>query len=158
MCDCYQGYSGPRCDVCADNFFGNPEVPGGKCQSCDCSNNTDLARPGNCDPSTGHCLQCLWNTAGANCEVCQPNYYGDALLKTCQECGCNILGTDSNAGACNHRTGQCPCLPHVIGQVCDTCEEYHWRIASGQGCDPCECDVVGSVSDRFVVSSSFFFL
>ncbi|XP_058795433.1 laminin subunit beta-1 isoform X2 [Phymastichus coffea] len=148
VCDCYQGYAGPRCDVCADNHFGNPEVAGGKCRQCDCSGNIDVARPGNCDARTGHCLQCLYNTAGANCEVCQPNYYGDALMKTCQECGCNILGTDSSAGSCNHRTGQCPCLPHVIGQVCDTCEDYHWRIASGQGCDPCECDVVGSVSDR----------
>ncbi|XP_001607740.1 laminin subunit beta-1 [Nasonia vitripennis] len=148
ICECYQGYAGPRCDTCADNFYGNPETPGGKCQSCECSNNTDLNRPGNCDPQTGKCLQCLWNTDGFNCQVCKADFYGDALQQNCQSCQCNILGTDAKAGPCDHRTGQCPCLPHVIGQLCDTCEENHWRIASGEGCDPCECDVVGSVSDR----------
>lgn len=150
MCECFEGYSGPRCEHCAENYFGNPEVPGGSCQFCNCNNNTDLRRAGNCDPHTGHCLQCLFNTDGPTCEVCKAGFYGDALRQDCQDCGCNVLGTDKAAGSCNHRTGQCPCLPHVIGQLCDSCEENHWRIASGQGCDPCECDVVGSISDRFV--------
>uniref|UniRef100_A0ABD2X9T7 Laminin subunit beta-1 n=1 Tax=Trichogramma kaykai TaxID=54128 RepID=A0ABD2X9T7_9HYME len=148
VCDCDQGYAGARCDSCADNYFGNPELPGGSCQSCQCNNNTDLARPGNCDPYTGKCLQCLYNTDGFNCQVCKADYYGDALQQNCQACQCNILGTDARAGPCNPTSGQCPCLPHVIGQICDQCEENHWRIASGEGCDPCECDVVGSVSDK----------
>ncbi|XP_043253196.1 laminin subunit beta-1 [Colletes gigas] len=149
ICECYDGYTGPRCEACAENYFGNPEVPGGSCEPCNCNNNTDLRRPGNCDPNTGRCLQCLHNTDGANCQICKAGFYGNALEQDCQVCGCDPLGTDSNAGGpCNHRTGQCPCLPHVIGQLCDSCEENHWRIASGQGCDPCECDAVGSVSDR----------
>ncbi|XP_014221336.1 laminin subunit beta-1 isoform X2 [Trichogramma pretiosum] len=148
VCDCDQGYAGARCDSCADNYFGNPELPGGSCQSCECNNNTDLARPGNCDPYSGKCLQCLYNTDGFNCQVCKADYYGDALQQNCQACQCNILGTDARAGPCNPTSGQCPCLPHVIGQICDQCEENHWRIASGEGCDPCECDVVGSVSDK----------
>nr|XP_012215232.1 PREDICTED: laminin subunit beta-1 [Linepithema humile] len=148
VCECFEGYSGPRCEHCAENYFGHPEIPGGSCQFCDCSNNTDLRRAGNCDPHTGHCLQCLFNTAGPNCEICKAGFYGDALQQDCGDCGCNVLGTDKAAGPCNHRTGQCPCLPHVIGQLCDSCEDYHWKIASGEGCDPCECDVVGSVSDR----------
>lgn len=148
ICECREGYSGPRCDSCAENYFGNPEVAGGSCSSCDCSNNTDLYRPGNCDPHTGRCLQCLYHTSGPNCQICQPDYFGNALLKDCQQCKCDVLGTDRSAGSCDHRTGQCPCLPHVMGQLCDSCEENHWRIASGQGCDPCECDAIGSVSDR----------
>ncbi|KAI4494129.1 hypothetical protein M0802_009163 [Mischocyttarus mexicanus] len=148
ICECYEGYSGPRCEKCAENFFGNPEVPGGSCEPCDCSNNTDLSVPGNCDPHTGRCLQCLYNTDGPNCQICAAEFYGDALKQNCQECNCDFLGTDRSAGPCNHRTGQCPCLPHVIGQHCDTCEENHWKIASGQGCDPCECDAIGSVSDK----------
>ncbi|XP_071580387.1 laminin subunit beta-1 [Temnothorax nylanderi] len=148
VCECFEGYSGPRCEHCAENYFGDPEVPGGSCQLCECNNNTDLRRPGNCDPHTGHCLQCLFNTDGPTCEVCKAGFYGDALRQDCQDCGCNVLGTDKAAGPCNHRSGQCPCLPHVIGQLCDSCEENHWRIASGQGCDPCECDAVGSISDR----------
>ncbi|KAG7208341.1 hypothetical protein KM043_014577 [Ampulex compressa] len=148
ICECYQGYTGPRCENCAENYFGNPEVAGGSCQSCNCNNNTDLLRPGNCDPHTGKCLQCLYDTDGANCQICKPGFYGDALRKDCKDCKCNALGTDRAAGPCDHRTGQCPCLPHVIGQLCEMCEENHWRIASGKGCDPCECDAVGSVSDR----------
>ncbi|XP_015510641.1 laminin subunit beta-1-like isoform X1 [Neodiprion pinetum] len=148
VCECYEGYASPRCETCDDNYYGNPDVPGGSCTPCDCSNNTDPARPGNCDPKTGECLQCLFDTAGSHCQICKPQYYGDALEKNCKFCECNVLGTDQSAGPCNHRSGQCPCLPHVMGQFCDHCEENHWRIASGEGCDPCECDAIGSISDK----------
>ncbi|XP_012282234.1 laminin subunit beta-1 isoform X2 [Orussus abietinus] len=148
ICECYRGYSGPRCEGCADNYYGNPEVAGGGCIACDCSNNTDLAQSGNCDPVTGRCLRCLHDTDGAHCQVCRAGFYGDATRQDCQDCQCDVLGTDRAAGPCDHRTGQCPCLPHVVGRLCDACEENHWRIASGEGCDPCGCDAVGSVSDR----------
>ncbi|XP_011135440.1 laminin subunit beta-1 isoform X2 [Harpegnathos saltator] len=148
VCECFEGYAGPRCEHCAENYFGNPEISGGSCIRCECNNNTDLRQPGNCDPHNGRCLQCLHNTDGFNCQICKPGFYGNALRQECQDCSCNVLGTDKAAGPCDHRTGQCPCLPHVIGQLCDSCEENHWRIASGEGCDPCECDAVGSVSDR----------
>ncbi|KAG6801748.1 laminin subunit beta-1 isoform X1 [Apis mellifera caucasica] len=147
ICECFDGYTGPRCESCAENYFGHPEIPGGSCEFCNCNNNTDLRLAGNCDPHTGRCLQCLYNTDGSNCQICKPGFYGNALEQDCQDCQCDVLGTDRNAGPCDHRTGQCPCLPHVIGLLCDSCEENHWRIASGQGCDPCECDAVGSVSD-----------
>ena len=148
ICECHEGYSGPRCEICSENYFGSPELQGGSCSPCDCSNNTDISRPGNCDPITGRCLQCLWNTDGTNCQYCKSGFYGNAFEKNCQDCMCDVLGTDASAGPCDHRTGQCPCLPHVVGSLCDTCEENHWRIASGKGCDPCECDAVGSISDR----------
>lgn len=66
---------GSRCDVCSDNYYGNPEVPGGKCQPCECSNNIDLFKPGNCDPHTGVCKQCLSHTTGDHCEICEPGYF-----------------------------------------------------------------------------------
>lgn len=75
---------GSRCDVCADNYFGNPEEIGGSCRACNCSNNMDISRPGNCDPHTGQCLQCLFNTEGFNCEKCKANYYGDAINQLCR--------------------------------------------------------------------------
>ncbi|XP_075218526.1 laminin subunit beta-1-like [Lycorma delicatula] len=147
VCECDVGYAGSRCDVCADNYFGNPDVPGGSCQACNCSNNIDVSHPGNCNPSTGECLNCLLNTEGFNCEVCKPNYYGNAAKQSCRECVCDILGTDAKAGPCDRITGQCPCLPNVIGQECDECKPNHWKIASGTGCEPCNCDKVGSTSE-----------
>lgn len=70
--------------MCADNYFGNPESPGGSCRSCNCSNNIDVSRPGNCDIRTGECLQCLFNTEGFNCQMCKAGYYGDAVNQECK--------------------------------------------------------------------------
>ncbi|XP_066949126.1 laminin subunit beta-1 isoform X9 [Macrobrachium rosenbergii] len=148
ICECELGYAGARCDVCADNYYGNPEVPGGKCTPCDCGNNVDISRSGNCNSRTGECLQCLFNTAGFNCERCKAGYYGDASSQQCRECVCNILGSDQSIGVCDHETGQCPCLANVLGQECDHCAPNHWKIASGEGCEPCACDPVGAYSNQ----------
>ncbi|XP_046682808.1 laminin subunit beta-1 isoform X2 [Homalodisca vitripennis] len=148
VCECDEGYAGSRCDVCADNYYGNPEQVGGSCNLCNCSNNMDISRPGNCDPHSGKCLQCLFNTEGFNCERCKENYFGDAINQLCTECVCSILGTNNSAGPCDGITGQCPCLPNVIGAECDACKENHWKIASGMGCEACDCDPNGSYSDQ----------
>ncbi|KAL0267895.1 UNVERIFIED_CONTAM: hypothetical protein PYX00_010038 [Menopon gallinae] len=148
VCECFIGYGGARCDVCADNYYGDPEFPGGSCQACNCSNNVDITRPGNCDPRTGRCLQCLFNTEGDHCEFCKEGYFGDAINQQCTECVCELLGTNRSVGLCDKNTGQCPCLPNVVGLSCDRCKENHWKIASGEGCEPCDCDPVGSYSEQ----------
>lgn len=84
VCYCREGYSGSRCDICAENYFGNPDKPGGNCEKCECSENVDLGRAGNCDLKTGKCLQCLYDTTGDNCEVCRDGFYGDALHQDCR--------------------------------------------------------------------------
>ncbi|KAI5734580.1 hypothetical protein M8J77_008341 [Diaphorina citri] len=145
ICECKEGYRGTRCDGCLDNYFGNPQERGGSCEPCDCSNNTDLALPGNCDTLTGKCLQCRYDTEGDHCQVCKAGFFGNALEQNCTECTCNILGIDHSKGPCDRTTGQCPCLPNVIGVSCDRCLKNHWKIASGTGCEPCDCDPIGSV-------------
>ncbi|XP_071818191.1 laminin subunit beta-1-like isoform X1 [Apostichopus japonicus] len=154
-CDCYSGYTGISCNVCDNNYYGNPEDRGGQCQVCNCNGNTNPRSPGNCDSGTGQCLQCLYDTAGDSCEECAPNFYGDALLRTCTACSCFILGTDrdvcdadNNCGICDSNTGQCPCLPNVIGRTCSQCAPDHWRIASGTGCEACDCCSYGSVASQ----------
>lgn len=62
------------------------------------------------------------------------------------ECVCDLLGSTSKV--CNHTTGQCSCHPNVIGLSCDKCELNHWKIASGNGCEACNCDPVGSLSEQ----------
>lgn len=144
VCECREGYAGSRCDVCADNYFGNPDQPGGSCSPCNCSKNVDVSRPGNCDVRTGECRHCLFDTEGFNCEVCKPGFYGDAVNQRCIACVCNVLGTNQTVGSCDRTTGQCPCLPNVVGLSCDDCKPNHWKIASGQGCEACDCDPTGS--------------
>ncbi|XP_068627747.1 laminin subunit beta-1 [Battus philenor] len=146
VCDCKEGYAGLLCDVCADNYYGDPVK--GTCEKCECNENIDITKPGNCDPYTGKCLQCLHNTAGEHCEVCEEGYYGNALEKACYKCNCSELGTNFTKGHCDGITGQCPCFKNVMGIDCDQCTENHWRIALGTGCDPCECDPVGSISPQ----------
>lgn len=146
FCECHPGYKGSRCNTCDENYYGNPEVVGGSCRDCNCSNNIDITKPGNCDPHTGKCLQCMFNTEGESCEVCKAGFYGDAIRQTCTECVCDFLGSQSSV--CNHTTGQCPCLPNVVGLSCGECKPNHWKIASGVGCEPCNCDPVGSISEQ----------
>ncbi|XP_026765161.2 laminin subunit beta-1 [Galleria mellonella] len=144
VCDCKEGYAGLQCDVCADNYYGDPVK--GTCEKCECNGNIDITKPGNCDPYTGKCLQCLFNTAGDHCEVCEDGYYGNALEQACYKCNCSVLGTNFTKGNCDGITGQCPCFNNVMGINCDQCTENHWRIALGTGCDPCDCDPIGSLS------------
>lgn len=42
------------------------------------------------------------------------------------------MGTNATAGACDRVTGQCPCLPNVVGQQCESCAAHHFNIASGK--------------------------
>ncbi|RZB39837.1 laminin subunit beta-1 [Asbolus verrucosus] len=148
VCECQEGYSGSRCDVCSDNYFGNPEEPGGSCQACDCNEKIDLLKPGNCDPHTGQCKQCLYETTGDHCEICRSGFFRYAEDRMCEECVCHILGTNSSAGPCDPTSGQCVCLPNVTGLNCDQCIPNHWKIASGEGCEPCNCDPQGSLRQQ----------
>lgn len=67
------------------------------------------------------------------------------------ECVCNYLGTvredceDAENCRCEAATGQCHCLPGVVGQTCDRCAPHTWRLASGTGCEPCDCDTARSL-------------
>lgn len=62
------------------------------------------------------------------------------------ECVCNIMGTAAETcpsqGNCNCdlSSGQCQCLPNVVGQHCDQCAPDTWNMASGEGCEVCDCD------------------
>ena len=114
------------------NFLGE------YCRPCDCSNNIDVTDPRACDTVTGNCLVCMNHTAGEKCDLCEPFFYGDAVdAKDCRKCPCNECGTQH----CNHRTGDCQCLPNVIGLNCDRCRPDHYGMShcNGTGCMSCEC-------------------
>ncbi|KAM6414033.1 laminin subunit beta-2-like [Rhynochetos jubatus] len=144
VCLCAPGYAGPRCDRCSPGYFGAPEVAGGTCRPCQCNNNIDASDPGACDPRTGHCLRCLYHTAGPRCAHCQPGYYGNALQRGCRRCGCDPRGTlaahcAAGACACDAGTGACACRPNVAGRSCDRCAPRFWSLGGPAGCEPCGC-------------------
>uniref|UniRef100_A0A8D0G091 Laminin subunit beta-1 n=1 Tax=Strix occidentalis caurina TaxID=311401 RepID=A0A8D0G091_STROC len=144
VCLCAPGYTGPRCDRCSPGYFGAPEMEGGVCRPCQCNNNIDASDPGACDPHTGHCLRCLYHTAGPRCAHCQPGYYGNALQRSCRRCGCDPRGTlvshcATGACACDRGTGACACRPNVVGKTCDRCAPHFWSLGGPGGCEPCGC-------------------
>ncbi|XP_078073116.1 laminin subunit alpha-1 [Mustelus asterias] len=147
VCDqCQLGYAGTRCDRCADGYYGNPTAPGESCAPCDCNGNVDPSAPGNCDPVTGECLQCIGNTVGRSCERCVDGYYGDATIaKNCRACDCNMNGSFSEA--CEPHTGHCQCKSNVLGQKCDRCLHGYFGLSTGLGCLPCNCSQLGSTSE-----------
>ncbi|XP_047447205.1 multiple epidermal growth factor-like domains protein 9 [Mugil cephalus] len=81
VCDkCLHRYSGPHCDECSAGFY----KASGACVPCDCSGNADPQDPAKlCHPDTGHCLSCINNTAGPQCQLCAPGFVGDARAHNC---------------------------------------------------------------------------
>lgn len=71
---------------------------------------------------------------------------------SCSECICNFLGTERSQCmeredcVCQRATGQCQCLANVVGLSCDHCAPNHWNLASGNGCEACNCDPNNSVT------------
>ncbi|XP_010294871.1 PREDICTED: laminin subunit beta-4 [Phaethon lepturus] len=155
VCNCLKGYSGDRCDECPSGFYGNPGSPGLGCAPCPCNNNIDVTDPESCNHVTGECTKCLHNTHGANCQFCKPGYFGSALDQDCQRCTCNPAGVrpamcpgEDATCLCDPATGACPCLPNVVGMTCDQCASGYWDLASGKGCQICDCDPKNSQSNQ----------
>ncbi|KAM6424929.1 laminin subunit beta-4 [Rhynochetos jubatus] len=155
VCNCLEGYSGNRCDECPSGFYKNPGSPGLDCAPCPCNDNIDVTDPESCNRVTGECTKCLHNTHGANCQFCKPGYFGSALDQNCHRCACNPVGVhpamcpgEDATCLCDPATGACPCLPNVVGLTCDQCASGYWDLASGKGCQICDCDPKNSQSNQ----------
>ncbi|XP_032852155.2 laminin subunit beta-4 isoform X2 [Tyto alba] len=155
VCNCLKGYSGNQCDECPSGFYKNPGSLRLDCVPCLCNNNTDVTDSESCNRVTGECTKCLHNTHGANCQICKPGYFGSALDQNCRRCTCNPAGVlpdvcpgGDAACLCDPTTGACPCLPNVVGTTCDQCASGYWDLASGKGCQICDCDPKNSQSNQ----------
>ncbi|KAM9217864.1 laminin subunit gamma-3 [Leptosomus discolor] len=148
---CPLGQRGKRCELCDDGFFGDPlgqRGPVHPCIPCQCHGNVDLNAVGNCDPVSGRCLRCLYNTTGEHCERCRTGFYGDALApnpaEKCAPCDCDPAGSAQGLEGCDPGTGQCHCLPHVTGRACGLCQPGYYGLQPTVGCKSCECHPTGS--------------
>ncbi|XP_068166380.1 multiple epidermal growth factor-like domains protein 9 [Antennarius striatus] len=89
VCDqCLPQHSGSQCDQCSVGFF----KASGVCVACDCSGNAD-PRGQLCHPDTGHCLHCINNTTGAQCQLCVPGFIGDAKAHNCTRPAVRLVPT-----------------------------------------------------------------
>ncbi|XP_049320201.1 usherin isoform X1 [Astyanax mexicanus] len=147
QCECRVGVRGLKCDTCAPDTYG---LKGGRpCLPCDCSPLGSV--PGlPCDPLTGQCV-CRPHVEGRRCGVCQDGYHslGAGGSLGCLPCQCERRGTLEELSACDKVTGQCRCKSGTEGPRCNRCSPHMYWIGSGNsthGCQPCLCDLLGSVA------------
>lgn len=151
VCDnCRDHTEGKNCERCQLHYFRNrrPGAPVQEtCIPCECD--PDGAVPGvPCDQVTGQCV-CKEHVQGERCDLCKPGFTGltSANPQGCHRCDCSVLGSRQDM-PCDEESGRCLCLPHVVGPKCDQCAPYHWKLASGRGCEPCACDPSNSLSPQ----------
>jgi len=75
---------------------------------------------------------------------------GNSSATGCLHCACDAAGTAQSisGAACNKITGNCPCKSNVEGRTCNRCRVGNFNLSglSEDGCQPCDCDVTGTVS------------
>lgn len=119
------------------------------CSACDCGVASDSRQ---CDDQTGLC-RCKAGVTGRTCNKCAAGFWNyteegcvckfDMIVnrKILQSnifnlaCGCK--GEYSIGVGCNAETGQCECLPNVVGEKCDQCP-YRWVFIPDSGCQECD--------------------
>ncbi|XP_062523104.1 uncharacterized protein LOC134197769 [Corticium candelabrum] len=110
-----------------------------------------LAAACNCDAagstsslcsSTGYC-DCKTNVEDKQCDQCLTGFFNlqATSVDGCEDCECDLNGSDpSFNGACNS-TGYCNCKPNVFGKKCDQCEAGFYLLAGSNGCIECGCSL-----------------
>ncbi|KAK6631889.1 hypothetical protein RUM44_006919 [Polyplax serrata] len=157
LCECPPEYNSTSCQDPSIGFFRwyDKDVNTatiliqlvGEARPCDCNN-----RSTTCDIETGFCQKCAHNTGGPHCERCGEGYYGDPSSSPCLSCPCPSPERNF-AVSCHVAPGRepiCNCKPGYSGQFCERCA-YGWFGRSetpGGSCQPCKCNVFGSVSDE----------
>ncbi|OCT85097.1 laminin subunit gamma-2 [Xenopus laevis] len=137
VCDeCPVGLNGPRCEICAEGYFGDPQGERGAprpCRPCQCNNNIDRSVEGSCDRVTGECLKCIHNTAGYYCDRCMDGFYGNPLATApelkCKACYCHPVGT-AHQGC--QKDGSCQCKAGFEGRSCDQpqCPDCYSQVST----------------------------
>nr|VZI45611.1 unnamed protein product [Spirometra erinaceieuropaei] len=165
-CRCPPGHTGTSCEECTSGYWRDPEekltgystavdaffvqvnpIYKRVCVPCNCNGKSDQ-----CDPRTGHCLNCKYNTAGPHCDQCAPGYYLDPDRSgpdACQPCECPSLH-NQNTNSCvaipgnqalNGKPYAClDCENNTRGRFCEVCAPFYYgNPLMGQPCRVCDC-------------------
>jgi laminin alpha 1/2 len=123
----------------------------GEAARCQCSGRSEA-----CDRETGRCIGCRENTAGDRCQLCAAGFYGDPSQPGgCKPCSCPTQERNF-AESCRVVVSQqqqqqwsCSCQRGYSGERCQRCDYgYYGQPTQGIPCQPCHCNVNGSVSDE----------
>ncbi|XP_072739303.1 multiple epidermal growth factor-like domains protein 9 isoform X2 [Ciconia boyciana] len=134
QCPCLEGYTGLRCESCAEGFY--LERRSQRCRPCGCSPaGSSSAR---CDDS-GKC-QCKVGVTDLKCDRCSDGYYRFNET-TCEPCQCN-----NHSKTCDSLTGTClHCQENTKGNHCELCKEGFYRSTHpAHACHRCPCSTVAS--------------
>nr|XP_031843946.1 laminin subunit alpha-1 isoform X2 [Nomia melanderi] len=143
--NCRGNTAGPRCDVCADSFYGHPDFGG--CMPCPCPQ-TDKRFSNTCmvRADTEPICVCKPGYTGRKCERCSYGYYGlpDLPGGKCTPCKCSPAGSVSDE--CDMETGQCRCKPGSTGRDCSECTTYR-HVFINNVCTSCDDNCTGVLLD-----------
>nr|XP_012315082.1 usherin isoform X2 [Aotus nancymaae] len=150
--DCEHNTTGRNCELCKDYFFrqvGADPSAIDVCKSCDCDKVGTRNGSILCDQIGGQC-NCKRHVSGRQCNQCQNGFYNLQELDPdgCSPCNCNTSGTVDGDITCHQNSGQCKCKANVIGLRCDHCNFgfKFLRSFNDDGCEPCQCNLHGSVN------------
>ncbi|XP_017778098.1 PREDICTED: laminin subunit alpha-1-like, partial [Nicrophorus vespilloides] len=156
-CVCDPKYTGPSCQnpnvgyyrkrpVNPDHQTINIDAIIGISVPCMCNSRSSI-----CDSETGHCLDCLKNTAGKACDVCSEGFYGNPMTPNgeCKPCACPSI-KQNFAKSCTPKSRNkfsCECKDGYTGPMCNSCkaEFYGKPNVEGGSCKPCDCNREGSL-------------
>ncbi|XP_074522167.1 usherin [Halichoeres trimaculatus] len=155
VCDsCMHNTMGKNCELCKSGFFRLEESDPTSvdiCQLCNCHTAGTVNSTTECTQVGGQC-PCKAAVTGRRCSECLPGWFGLTASNPngCERCNCSDRGIISNSTEgeprCNKDSGQCQCKPHITGVSCDRCEFGYWNLSHPDGCVPCDCDPMGSLS------------
>ncbi|XP_003474286.2 usherin isoform X2 [Cavia porcellus] len=153
VCDaCQHHTAGRNCELCEDYFFrqvGADPSAVDICKPCHCDGAGTRNGSLLCDQIGGRC-NCKRHVSGRQCNQCHAGFYSLQELDPdgCRPCSCNTSGTADGDITCHPNSGQCKCKANVIGLRCDHCN-FGFKFlqsSNNEGCEPCECNLHGSVS------------
>ncbi|XP_012939269.1 laminin subunit alpha-3 [Aplysia californica] len=166
VCDCVHNTQGKDCESCLPLYNERPWQRGSyvpydtgsanECRKCECNDHA-LSCTYDASYGRGVCDNCLHNTTGRHCELCQSGFYPNLTapvsdVSRCLDCACEGLGVrDSNFVCSQTQTsagpvGQCPCKDLVAGRQCNRCTPgyYGLYLEPSGTCKECLCDLDGT--------------